>query len=92
MIKTWKHKGLKKFFETGSKSGIVVSHAKKLKIILQRLSAAIHPEDMHTPGMQFHKLTGHLSGFYSVSVSGNWRIIFKFKEHHAEDVNYVDYH
>lgn len=92
MVKTWKHKGLKKFFETGNKSGIIAVHSKKLKIILQRLSAAIHQEDMNTPGMQFHKLIGNLSGFYSVSVSGNWRVIFKFKEHNAEEVDYVDYH
>lgn len=92
MIKTWKHKGLKQFFETGNKSGIIAVHEKKLKIILQRLSAAIKPEDMQTPGMQFHKLGGNFVGFYSVSVSGNWRIIFKFKEQNAEEVNYVDYH
>lgn len=47
---------------------------------------------MHTPGMQFHKLTGNLAGFYSVSVSGNWRIVFKFKAQDAEEVNYIDYH
>lgn len=92
MIRSWKHKGLQKFFETGNKSGITAIHAKKLKIILQRLSGAIQPEDMHTPGMQFHKLSGSLAGFYSVSVSGNWRIIFKFNGKDAEEVNYIDYH
>lgn len=92
MIKSWKHKGLRYFFETGDKSGIYVVHEKKLKIILQRLSAAIQAEDMDTPGMQFHALKGKLSGFYSVSVNGNWRIIFRFSGQNAEDVNYVDYH
>ncbi|HLB42783.1 MAG TPA: type II toxin-antitoxin system RelE/ParE family toxin [Gammaproteobacteria bacterium] len=92
MIKSWQHKGLKQFFETGNKSGIIVSHEKKLKIILQRLSGAIRPEDMNTPGMQFHKLIGNLSGFYSVSINGNWRVIFKFYGCNAEAVNYIDYH
>lgn len=92
MIKSWKHKGLKKFFETGNKSGITVSHEKRLKIILQRLSAAIVPEDMNTPGMRFHKLSHNLAGFYSVSVSGNWRVVFKFSNHDAIEVDYIDYH
>jgi len=92
MIKSWKHKGLKQFFETGKKSGIIASHEKRLKIILQRLSAAVEPEDMNTPGMKFHKLSHNLAGFYSVSVSGNWRVIFKFSNHDAIEVNYVDYH
>lgn len=92
MIKTWKHKGLKHFFESGNKAGIVAVHERKIKIILQRLSAAIEPEDMNTPGMQFHKLAGNYAGSYSVSVNGNWRIIFKFKNQNAEEVNYLDYH
>ena len=92
MIKTWKHKGLRQFFETGNKSGVLAIHERRLKVILQRLSAATRPEDMNTPGMQFHKLAGNLAGFYSVSVSGNWRVIFKFVGQNAEEVNYVDYH
>lgn len=92
MIKTWKHKGLKQFFETGNKAGITVVHERKIKIILQRLNAAIEVEDMNTPGMQFHKLAGNYMGFYSVSVNGNWRIIFKFIDQNAEEVNYIDYH
>lgn len=92
MIKTWKHKGLRRFFESGNKSEIIPAHERKIKIILQRLSAAINPEDMNTQGMQFHKLSGNYAGFYSVSVNGNWRIIFKFNNQDAEEVNYVDYH
>lgn len=92
MIETWKHKGLKRFFESGNKAGIIAAHERKIKIILQRLNAAIRPEDMNTPGMQFHQLTGNYAGFYSVSVNGNWRIIFKFINQNAEDVNYIDYH
>lgn len=92
MIKSWKHKGLRRFFESGNKAGITAAHERKIKIILQRLSAAIEPEDMNTPGMQFHKLSGNYMGFYSVSVNGNWRIIFKFINQNAEEVNYIDYH
>ena len=65
---------------------------KRLKIILQRLNSAIKAEDMNTPGMDFHKLIGNLKGYYSVSVTGNWRVIFKFIDQHAEVVNYLDYH
>ena len=92
MIKTWKHKGLKRFFESGNKAGINAAHERKIKIILQRLNAATEPDDMNTPGMQFHKLVENYAGFYSVSVNGNWRIIFKFKNKDAEEVNYIDYH
>lgn len=92
MIISFKHKGLKNFFVTGSKAGIVAAHEKRIKVILQRLNAAISAKDMNTPGMNFHQLSGNLNGFYSVSVSGNWRIIFKFDEKNAIDVNYIDYH
>jgi proteic killer suppression protein len=92
MIKSWKHKGLKKFFNTGNKSGITASHEKRLKIILQRLNAASSPDDMNTPSMKFHKLKGDLKGFYAVTVNGNWRVIFKFDHTHAIDIDYIDYH
>lgn len=92
MIYSFKHKGLRNFFETGTTAGINSLHAKRLKIILQRLHAAISPQDMNTPGMHFHKLIGSLSAFYSVSVSANWRVIFKFRDGQFEDVDYVDYH
>jgi proteic killer suppression protein len=92
MIKSWKHKGLKRFFDTGNKAGITASHEKRLRIILQRLNAAVSAEDMNTPSMQFHKLTGNLKDFFSVSVNGNWRIIFKFEGTNAIDVDYADYH
>lgn len=92
MIRTWKHKGLRQFFDTGKKAGIHPGHERRLKIILQLLHAAIKPEDMNTPGMSFHKLVGNLSGVYAVSVSGNWRVTFRFCQGNAEDVHYVDYH
>ncbi len=92
MIKSWKHKGLKKFFEKGDVSGICAQHSKRLKIILQRLNAAIRAEDMNTPGMRFHRLSGKLNDYYSVTVNKNWRITFKFEGQDALLVNYCDYH
>jgi proteic killer suppression protein len=92
MIKTWKHKGLKQFFENGNIAGIQSGHIKRLKIILQRLNAAIKPDDMNTPGMKFHKLSGKLKSFYSVTVNKNWRVIFKFDGRDAILVDYRDYH
>lgn len=92
MIKSWKHKGLKLFYDAGKLSGIQAKHEKRLKIILQRLDAAIKPDDMDLPGMRFHKLKGKLKDCYSVIVNGNWRVIFKFENGHALLVDYLDYH
>ena len=92
MIKTWKHKGLKIFFETGSTVGIQAQHKTRLKIILQRLNAAIKADDLNLPGMRFHALKGKENGYFSVSVNGNWRVIYKFKGMDAILVNYLDYH
>jgi toxin HigB-1 len=92
MIKSWQHKGLKEFFLTGNKKSIMPVHKKRLKIILQRLNAAIQAEDMKTPGMNFHELRGDLKGFYAVSVSGNWRVIFAFEDNDAHLLDYLDYH
>lgn len=92
MIKSWQHKGLKKFYETGSRSGIQAAHASRLKIIIQRLDASVRPNDMNTPGMRFHRLQGGLKEYYSVSVSGNWRVIFGFEGEHAVLIDYIDYH
>lgn len=92
MIKSWKHKGLKNFFETGSTAGIQSNHKVPIKIILQRLNAAIKPEDMNTPGMAFHKLQGRLKGYFAITVRSNWRIIFKFEGEDAILLDYLDYH
>ena len=91
-IKTFKHKGLKKFFESGSKSGIQAAHANKIGRILDRLNAATEVKDMDAPGYDFHPLKGNLKGFYSVHVNGNWTIIFRFENGEAKDVNLIDYH
>ena len=91
-IKTFKHKGLKKFFNTDSKAKIKPSHARKLALILDRLDAAYSVQDMKYPGSDFHGLEGNFKNFYSVHVSGNWVVIFRFESNNAYDVDYLDYH
>ena len=92
MIKSWKHKGLRNFFQSGITSGIQAKHQTKLKIILQLLDSSTHHVDMDLPGMRFHLLTGGLKGHYSVTVNANWRVIFSFDVKDAILVDYLDYH
>jgi toxin HigB-1 len=92
MIKTIKHKGLDRFYNTGSLSGIQAHHARRLQLILTRLDASVCPEDMDLPGLRLHKLKGQLKDFYSVTVQANWRVIFRFEGNNAYDIDYVDYH
>jgi len=92
MIKSFKHKGLEEFFYIGSKKGIKPSHAGKLAKILDRLNAANDIKDMNYPGSYLHQLSGDKKGQYSVRVSGNWRVFFKFVDGDAYIVDYDDYH
>ena len=92
MIKSFKHKGLKKLYETESKQGVKPEHVVRLRLILARLDASSAPEDMNLAGLGLHSLKGPLKNFWSVSVSGNWRVIFRFENSHAIDVDYLDYH
>jgi proteic killer suppression protein len=92
MIKTFRHKGLQSFFESGSKAGIQPSHASRLKRQLTRLDLATKEEDMNVPGWRLHPLTGSLAGHFSVTVSGNWRMTFMFDGEDAVLVDYQDYH
>ncbi len=92
MIRSFKHKGLAKFFETGSKAGIQSAHADRLRSILGRLNAAAKAEDMGLPGLRLHPLKGERKGTWAVWVSGNWRITFRFVGPDAEVVDYEDYH
>ncbi len=92
MIKSFKHKGLEKFFKTGSKAGIFPSHANRIGEILLALDAASEPGDMAFDGYGLHPLHGNLEGHWSVKVNGNWRITFRFRDTDAEVVNYQDYH
>lgn len=92
MIRSFKHKGLGRFFLRGSKAGIQAGHASRLRLILSRLHASASPKDMDLPGLHLHQLKGASRGRWSVRVSGNWRIIFRFEGPDAFDVDYEDYH
>ena len=92
MIKSFSHRGLERFFRTGSKAGIQAKHASKLRLQLFALDNARHPTDLNAPGWQLHRLTGTLKDQWAISVSGNWRLTFKFEGEDAILVDYQDYH
>jgi toxin HigB-1 len=92
MIKTFKHKGLKKFFESGSTAGIQASHGKRIRMQLAAIDTAHVIEDINLPGFKLHPLKGDKQGLWSISVSGNWRITFEFVDGNAYLLNYEDYH
>ena len=92
MIKSIKHKGLKLFYETGKTSGIQAKHAKKLKAILISLNNADGIDDLNFPGSNLHRLKGDLIDYWSIKVSGNWRIIFQYENGDIFLVDYLDYH
>ena len=92
MIRSFRHKGLETFFLTGSTAGIQARHASRLRLQLARLNAATEAKDMNAPGWQLHPLKGKLKDHWAVSVSGNWRLTFTFRDGDAELVDYQDYH
>jgi len=92
MIRSFRHKGLERFFLKGTKSGIQAKHASKLRLILGRLNASVNAQDMNLPGLYLHSLKGDKAVSWSVRVSGNWRVTFRFIDGDAEIVNYEDYH
>jgi len=92
MIKSFRHKGLERFFRSGSKAGIQANHAAKLRRQLARLDAAVQPGDMNIPGWKLHPLRGGLDQYWAVWISGNWRITFAFDGDDAVRVDYQDYH
>ena len=92
MIKSFRHKGLKKFYEAGSLAGVQSSHKSRLRMILAALDTSVEIGDMDIPGFKLHPLKGRLKGRWSVSVSGNWRITFEFREGNAYVLDYEDYH
>ena len=92
MIRSFGHKGLERFFLRGTKAGIQAAHASKLRLVLSRLHASASPQDMELPGLYLHQLKGRSRGVWSVRVSGNWRVTFRFDGPDACDVNYEDYH
>ncbi|HEY8117902.1 MAG TPA: type II toxin-antitoxin system RelE/ParE family toxin [Methylophilaceae bacterium] len=93
MIKSFRHKGLEQFFATGNKSGIQPHHADKLRVQLAAMHVAEAIDDLRAPASwRLHMLTGDLAGYWSLTVNGNWRIIFRFDENDIELVDYLDYH
>jgi proteic killer suppression protein len=92
MIQSFRHKGLRKFFESGSAAGIQPHHAKRLRMLLTALDTALNIEDMDVPGFRLHPLKGSERGRWSVWVNGNWRLTFEFKDGHAYVLDYEDYH
>ena len=92
MIQSFKHRGLERYFLRGTRSGIQTQYEKRIRLILGRLNASTSPLDMNLPGLHLHELKGRRKGTWSVRVSGNWRITFRFDGPDACDVDYEDYH
>jgi proteic killer suppression protein len=92
MIRNFRHRGLKRFYERDDASQIHAAYRKKVARILADLDSAQVPQDMDFPGLRLHPLTGDLKGFWSVTVSANWRIIFRFDDASVVDVDLIDYH
>jgi proteic killer suppression protein len=92
MITSFLHKGLAKFYKSGISSGIQSKHTKRLRLILTNLDQSESPNDMDLPGLRLHELKGSRKDTWSVSVSGNWRVTFRFEGTNAQLINYEDYH
>lgn len=92
MIRTFKHRGLKRLYERGDQSQMGSEYLSRIEDIIARLDIAVSPYDLNLPGYGLHQLKGNLKGFWAVKVSGNWRIVFRFRDGGAFDVNLIDYH
>jgi len=92
MIRSIRHKGLKRLHEDDDPRGVIAEHVVKLRDILARLDAARTIADMAMPGFRLHPLKGEMKGFWAVTVRANWRVIFRFADPDVFDVDYVDYH
>ena len=92
MIRTLRHRGLKRLYERGDPSKVRADQAERIALALADLDDVGKPSDLDLPGYQLHPLKGDLKGFWSISISANWRIIFRFEEGDAYDVDLVDYH
>ncbi len=92
MIISFVHKGLERFYRNGMTSGIQAKHVQRLRLILTNLDQAESADDMDLPGLRLHPLKGSRKGTWSVTVSGNWRVTFRFTGRDVEIVNYEDYH
>lgn len=92
MIKSFRHRGLKRLYERGDRSKITAAHADKIERILMTLDNAASIDGMNLPGYGLHALSGDLKNYWAVKVTGNWRIVFQFNTGAAENVDLVDYH
>ncbi len=92
MIQSFRHKGLRRFFESGSLAGIQPAHAKRLRMQLAALDTSQTIKDMDIPGFRLHALKGPERGRWSIAVNGNWRVTFEFRDGHAHIIDYEDYH
>ncbi len=92
MIRSIRHKGLKRLYEDDDQRGVAGEHSVKLRDILARLDAAEVIADMDVPGFRLHSLKGELKSYWAVTVRANWRVTFRFADGDASDVDYVDYH
>ncbi len=92
MVRSIRHKGLKRLYQDDDPRGVIADHAEKLRDILARPDAAGSISDMDLPGFRLHPLKGRLQGFWAVTVRANWRVIFRFADGDVFDVDYLDYH
>jgi proteic killer suppression protein len=92
MIRSIRHRGLRRLHEQDNPRGVLAEHVEKLRDILARLDAARTVADMNLPGFRLHRLRGEMEGFYAVVVRANWRVTFRFAGREVLDVDYIDYH
>ena len=92
MVRSIRHRGLRRLYEDNDPRGVTAEHTEKLRDILARLDAARVVTDMDLPGFRLHPLRGNLRGYWAVTVRANWRVIFRFADGEASDVDYIDYH
>ena len=92
MIQSFRHKGLRRFYESGSATGVQPKHVRRLRLLLVALDTAHVIDDMNVPGFNLHPLKGKGKGRWSIWVNGNWRVTFEFRDGHAYVLDYEDYH
>ena len=92
MILSFRHKGLRRLLETGNTSGVQAAHARRLRMQLAALDTASTVDDMDIPGFRLHPLKGDMQGRWAITVSGNWRVTFEFRDGNAHVLDYEDYH
>ena len=92
MIRHFRHRGLKRLYENDDRREVNPQHSDKIARMLARLDVATRPQELNVPGFRLHPLKGDLAGYWSITVSANWRIIFRFEKSDATDVDLVDYH